>query len=193
MNGTQIALPGKATIQDGTAVAPSANCLALGSAKGGFYCVREGGPRDENRIRDFATGLSGPTRYLRFFTAISPASPSLLRALTGGIPGSDILVITDEQGAVVGHGMAADITAGGRPGVDIGLVIADTWQGQGLGTILLGLLARRAASRGARVLAVEVLPGNSRMLALLRRRWPNARSTWNGDAYALEADLAAAT
>ena len=69
-------------------------------------------------------------------------------------------------------------------------MIADAWQDQALGTVLLGLLARRAASRGARALAVEVLPGNSRMLALFSRHWPTARRTWNGDAIALSADLA---
>ena len=145
MSGTQMAVAPPATIHDGTAVVRSANCLAMGSAKAGSYCVREGGLEDESKIREFAAGLSVPTRYLRFFTAISPASPSLLRVLTGGTPGSDILVITDQHGAVVGHGMAADITADGRPGVDLGLVIADAWQGQGLGTVLLELLAQRAA------------------------------------------------
>ena len=190
MSGTQMAAAPTATTRDGTAVTRSAHCLAMGSATAGRYCVREGGPADESKIRAFAAGLSAPTRYLRFFTAISPASPGLLRVLTGGTPGSDILVITDQHGAVVGHGMAADITADGRPGVDLGLVIADAWQGQGLGTVLLELLAQRAASRGARALAVEVLPGNSRMLALFSRHWPSARRTWNGDAFALSADLA---
>jgi GNAT superfamily N-acetyltransferase len=190
MNGTQMTVAPTAAINDATAAAPSANCLALGSATAGNYCVREGGPGDEGGIREFAAGLSEPTRYLRFFSPIPAASPSVLRVLTGGIPGSDILVITDQQGAVIGHGMAADITADGRPAVDLGLVIADAWQGQGLGTVLLGLLAQRAASRGARALAVEVLPGNSRMLALLRRHWPNARRTWTGEAFALRADIA---
>ena len=184
-----MAVAPQAPVRDGTAVTPAANCLATGSAKAGSYCVREGGPDDEGRIREFAAGLSEPTRYFRFFTAISPASPSLLRVLAGEIPGSDILVITDQQGAVIGHGMTAGISADGRPGVDIGLVIADAWQGQGLGTVLLELLAQRAVSRGARALAVEVLPGNSRMLALLSRYWPNARPVWNGDALAMTADI----
>ena len=190
MNGTQMAVAPQAPIHDGTAVTPGANCLAMGSAKAGSYCVREGGLEDESKIREFAAGLSVPTRYLRFFTAISPASPGILRVLTGGIPGSDVLVITDQQGAVVGHGMATDITADGRPGVDLGLVLADAWQGQGLGAVLLGLLARRAASRGALAVAVEVLPGNSRMLALFSRHWPSAQRTWNGDAFALSGDIA---
>jgi GNAT superfamily N-acetyltransferase len=190
MNGTQMGAAPTATIDKAAAVTPSADCLAMGSAQPGSYYVREGGPQDESRIREFAAGLSEPTRYLRFFTPIPPVSPSVLRVLTGGIPGSDILVITDQHGAVIGHGMAADISADGRPGVDLGLVIADAWQGHGLGTVLLGLLAGRAASRGARALAVEVLPANSRMLALFSRHWPSARRTWNGDAFALSADIA---
>jgi GNAT superfamily N-acetyltransferase len=190
MNGTQMAAAPTATINKATAVTPSADCLAMGSAQAGSYCVRGGRPEDASKIREFAAGLSEPTRYLRFFTAMSPVSPSVLRVLTGGTPGSDILVITDQQGAVVGHGMATDISADGRPGVDLGLVIADAWQGQGLGTVLFELLVQRAASRGARALAVEVLPGNSRMLALFSRYWPNALRTWNGDAFALSADIA---
>ena len=190
MNGTQVAAAPRGTTGNATAATPGANCLAMGSARNGTYCVRESGPADESGIREFVAGLSEPTRYFRFFTAISPASPSLLRVLTGGVPGSDILVITDQRGAVVGHGIAAGVSADGRPGVDLALVIADAWQGQGLGTVLLELLARRAASRGARALEVEVLPGNARMLALFSRHWPSARRTWNGDAFTLSADLA---
>lgn len=190
MSGTQMPVAPTATVNSGTTGAPGANCLALGSVQAGSYYVREGGPGDESSIRAFATGLSETTRYLRLFTPISPSSPSFLRVLTGGIPGSDILVITDQQGTVVGHGIAVGITADGRPAVDLGLVIADAWQGQGLGSVLLELLTRRASSRGAHALAVEVLPANSRMLALFSRYWPNARRAWNGDAFALSADIA---
>ena len=51
MNGTQMAVAPQAPIHDGTAVTPSANCLAMGSARAGSYCVREGGPEDESKIR----------------------------------------------------------------------------------------------------------------------------------------------
>jgi len=164
MNGTQMDVAPQASIHDGTAVTPSANCLATGSARAGSYCVREGGPEDESKIREFAAGLSEPTRYLRFFTAISPARPSVLRVLTGGTPGSDILVITDQHGAVVGHGMAADISADGRPGVDLGLVIADAWQGQGLGTVLLELLAHVALDGCRAVLLEDHVERHARLL-----------------------------
>jgi ribosomal protein S18 acetylase RimI-like enzyme len=57
---------------------------------------------------------------------------------------------------------------------DIGLVIADKWQGQGLGSMLLRLLADRALERGVIALVLEVLHDNTRMLALIDRHWPQA-------------------
>lgn len=186
MNGTLIAAPGPRTRMTGT-------------ASTGSYCVRPGEPADAAAIRAFVTGLSVRTQYFRFFTAVSPPSPGLLRVLSGGQAGTDILVISDEKGTIIGHGMAVDITTGdiatggvtadGRPGVDIGLVVADSWQGQGLGTVLLRLLVARAASRGIRAVVVEVLPDNSRMLGIIDRHWPHAPRTWNGDAIRITADI----
>jgi GNAT superfamily N-acetyltransferase len=162
--------------------------LAVGAVPAGVYCVRPGGPADAEAIREFLACLSVQTRYFRFFTAIRPTA-GLLRILSGGTPGTDILVISDVNGAIVGHGMAADVTTG----VDVGLVVADSWQGQGLGTVLLRLLAARAAERGAGAVVVEVLPDNSRMLGLIDRHFPNARRTWNGDAISIVAGITRAS
>ena len=168
--------------------------LAIGAVPAGRYTVRAAGPADSEAIRDFLNRLSLQTRYFRFFTAIGPTA-GLLRILSGGTPGTDVLVISDATGAIVGHGMAADITtrdllADGRPGTDIGLIVADSWQGQGLGTALLRLLTARAAARGMAAVLVEVLPDNSRMLGLIDRNFPHARRTWNGDAISVKADIA---
>jgi GNAT superfamily N-acetyltransferase len=164
--------------------------LAVGAVSTGCYCVRAGGPADTDAIREFLTSLSPQTRYFRFFAALGP-TPGLLRVLSGGSPGTDILIISDGNGAIVGHGMAAPVTAGGRPGVDVGLVVADSWQGQGLGTLLLRLLVARAAERGIGTVLVEVLPENARMLGLMDRHFPLARRTWNGDAISVMADIPA--
>lgn len=159
-----------------TQVPPPATrpAVAAGTAPAGPYLVRPAGPEDDEAIRDFLCGLSVQTQYFRFFTAMSPPSRGLLRALTAGNPRADILLATSEEGAVIGHGMAVD-GAGERSGrADIGLVVADSWQGQGLGTLLLRLLARRAADRGVTDLVLDVLPDNSRMLGIVERRWPDA-------------------
>lgn len=70
--------------------------------------------------------------------------------------------------------MAADATVGGGLASNIGLVVTDRWQQQGLGRLLLSTLVGRAARRGVRSLVVDVLPDNHRMLGMIDRRWPGA-------------------
>jgi ribosomal protein S18 acetylase RimI-like enzyme len=138
--------------------------------------VRTASPQDADLIRAFLCGLSARSQYYRFFTTASPPSSSLLRALTGERTSgpADILVITDRQGDVIGHGMAVDAFQDGVLCSDIGLVIADNWQGHGLGTMLLDLLASRADARGVVALILDVLPENTRMLGIIDRHWRGA-------------------
>lgn len=135
--------------------------------------LREGHEDDSARIRQFVCGLSANSQYLRFFASVAPPSSGLLRVLCGGT-GADILLVTDESGTVVAHAMAADTAASGGLATNIGLVVADSWQQQGLGTLLLSTLIGRAARRGASSLVLDVLPSNDRMLGIIARRWPDA-------------------
>jgi ribosomal protein S18 acetylase RimI-like enzyme len=163
--------------------------LTQGSVPSGRYHVRTAGPDDATLIRDFVCGLSVRTQYFRFFTAVAPPSAGLLRALSGGSGRADILLVTDDSGTVVGHGMAADGQAGRTHTADIGLVIADCWQGQGLGTTLLRLLTERAAERGVEALVLDVLPDNRRMLGIIERRWPHGNWKRAPDAITITAEL----
>jgi GNAT superfamily N-acetyltransferase len=161
--------------------------------------VSEAGPDDAERIREFICRLSPRTQYLRFFTAVAPPSSSLLRALCRGRgsadgasgPGrADILLITDSAGQVIGHGMAVDDhTCRDAPSTEIGLVITDAWQGQGLGTTLLAFLARRAVDRGVPTLVMEILPDNERMLGIIGRRWPAAPRERTSDSIIVRAPI----
>jgi GNAT superfamily N-acetyltransferase len=143
--------------------------------------VRAATPEDAAGIRDFICGLSEQSQYLRFFASVAPPSAGLLRALTGGT-GADVLIVTDSAGRVLAHAMAADVTCGGEPAANIGLVVADGWQRRGLGALLLTTLVSRAAERGARLLVLDVLPGNRRMLGIIERRWPTAPQQRTRDA-----------
>lgn len=99
----------------------------------------------------------------------------MLRALAGGRRGVDALVAT-RNGAIIGHAMAADTTApDGAAVAEIGVVVADAWQGRGVGSRLLRTLAGRARARGATALAMDVLAENQRVLAMIAARWPDAR------------------
>jgi GNAT superfamily N-acetyltransferase len=140
--------------------------------------LRQAGPDDLTGIRDFVCALSPRSQHLRFFAAVAQPSTGLLRALCG-TGGADVLLVTDRDGTVIAHGMAADATVGDTAaghGLDsnIGLVVADAWQRCGIGTQLLDALAGRALGRGVTRLVLEVLPENRVMLGIIRRRWPEA-------------------
>ena len=161
--------------------------------------LRAAGPADTDRLRDFVCRPSPQSRYFRFFASVAPPSTGLLRALCGASGSADILLLTDSRGDVIGHGMAADARSsrhragshdrGSAHGAssssieaNIGLVIADEWQGCGLGTVLLGLLVSRAAGRGVDALVLDVLPANDRMRGIIARRWPDAPAERTRDA-----------
>ena len=52
---------------------------------------------------------------------------------------------------------------------DIGLVVADAWQGLGLGSLLLEEILRAGEQRGIHEFSADVLPDNRRALRLLAR------------------------
>jgi GNAT superfamily N-acetyltransferase len=151
--------------------------------------IRPAGDHDCEAIRSFVVGLSERSRYLRFFCSASPPSSTVLRGLCGAGRTTDALVAV-AQGAVVGHAMAADATGpGGGQVADIGLVVADRWQGRGVGSALAGCLVARAAARGVSVLAMDVLPENRPVLALISRTWPDAAFEFAPDAVTVRVRL----
>lgn len=152
--------------------------------------VRAADPQDAGPIREFVCRLSPHTQYLRFFAAVAPPSSSLVRALCGSNGRADVLLVTDGAGDVIGHGMAVDdCTDRGSVSTEIGLVVADSWQNRGLGTTLLGVLARRAADRGVPTMVMEVLPDNQRMLGIISRRWPDAPRERTADSIIVRAAI----
>jgi GNAT superfamily N-acetyltransferase len=144
--------------------------------------LRQADPADCAGIREFVCGLSPRTQRLRFFAAVAPPSTGLLRALCGSTGRADVLLVTDGDGTVIAHGMAADTPARGGLESSIGLVVADGWQQRGIGTQLIGALTTRAARRGVGSLVLEVLPDNHVMLGIISRRWPDARAERTSDA-----------
>jgi GNAT superfamily N-acetyltransferase len=98
----------------------------------------------------------------------------MLRTLAGERPGIDALVAT-RDGVIIGHAMAVDTAAPGGATADIGVVVADAWQGRGVGSGLMRTLATRAEARGATTLVMNVLAENHRVLAMIASRWPAAR------------------
>lgn len=144
---------------------------------------------DCDAIRSFVTGLSLRTRFLRFFTPVSPPSPAVLRGMRGAGRTSDVLVAT-HQGVIIAHAMAADsVSPEGCRVTDIGVVVTDRWQNRGIGSQLLDRLVARAVTRGVTVLVMDVLPENTQMLGMISRRWAGAGYELGADSVTVRVDM----
>ncbi|MCO5106123.1 MAG: GNAT family N-acetyltransferase [Burkholderiaceae bacterium] len=175
---------------------PTALIDRLPLADGRVVTIRPVLPQDAEATQRFVAGLSLETRYRRFQMGVSALPPRLLRHLTE-IDYADHLAllaaVVDDDGdeiQVADARYVADREPGDAealPGdADFALVVADDWQGLGLGSELVRRMARAARTRGLARLHGEVLATNAPMLGLLRRFGARVR-TRAGDARLVDA------
>ncbi|WP_084955506.1 GNAT family N-acetyltransferase [Thermoactinospora rubra] len=145
--------------------------------------IRSVRPDDETAITRFLAGLSLQTQTLRFFSGFHTPKPSLVRALMALDERRDALVATLE-GEIVGHAMSY---RGGAADVEVAVVVADQWQGCGIGPRLVDALLARAWLRGAVTVGMDVLGENRRVLRMIRRAWPEAKLTVSSGSVAVVA------
>ena len=129
--------------------------------------IRPARPDDLARVEDYLLGLSPETRRLRFWT-VAVNIGELARKIVDG-DGRDNLTLLvlrgGDQGTMIGGAQYSRID-GDR--AEIGMSVADEWQGKGIGSILLGQLAQGAAERGVGILVAQVLPENHGMIGVFR-------------------------
>jgi acyl-CoA synthetase (NDP forming)/RimJ/RimL family protein N-acetyltransferase len=131
---------------------------------GSTVAVRPIQAHDEAALAGFYGKLSLESQAFRFFT-----NPTDVRDIAKRLAISDfesqfgLAAIAGNE--LVGHAVYV-VTAGTR--AEIGLAIADAYQGRGLGILLLGRLAEAAAHAGIEVFTAVVKADNHRMLDLLR-------------------------
>jgi len=127
--------------------------------------VRPVRPSDAFELQRMLEGLSSESLHSRFF-----GRPNLERTaarLAEGSRGGDFAVVAEslDESSIVGHAGAFRLGAGRAEGA---FLVADAWQGRGLGPILLSNLLDAARERGIVTLVAEVLPSNRAMLAVFR-------------------------
>jgi acetyltransferase len=126
---------------------------------------------DAGAIQAFVRRLSTQSRTRRFFSAIHELDQASLARLTAPDDGRDSVLL-----ALAGDGSGDDIVAIGQYAGDpatrsceIAFVVADQWQGQGLGARLMGALLEHAQKAGFERVEGAVLVDNRPMLTLARR------------------------
>jgi acetyltransferase len=114
----------------------------------------------------FVASLSLRTRVQRFFFPARQLPRGLVRAIEEA--DEDHVFVLARHGAdIVGLGQYAAERSGAR--CEVALVVADSWQGRGLGSRLLARVLASAAHRGLREATIETKTTNGAMQSLARR------------------------
>jgi acetyltransferase len=152
-------------------------------ADGRPLLIRPLAARDAELLQDFIRGLSPHSRYQRFQSTLHELSPELLARLTNldYQRSMAFAAIVFEHGHRRMVGEARYAPAIDRPAaVEFGLAVSDTWQRQGLGTLLLEKLIRHSERSGIALIQGDVLHDNAAMLRLTRQLGFTARTHPDG-------------
>lgn len=127
-------------------------------------------PEDRAIEEAFVRDLSPVSRYLRFHSALPALTPEMTeRFIHVDYPDQMALIACIEE--IDGERQIA-VARWARPkgetAADLGIAVADAWQGKGLGTALLQRLLQLAEEAGIEQISADVLYENHRMRALAR-------------------------
>ena len=143
----------EATLRDGTRV-----------------IIRPIGPQDAEREQAFVRGLSPESRYFRFMNTLRELSPEMLDRFTHPDPAREVALVAlvDEGGQPKQVAVARCAAGAERDSCEFAVVVADAYQGRGLGSRLMEELIARARARGVPRIEGLVLTSNHPMLELMR-------------------------
>lgn len=83
-------------------------------------------------------------------------------------PGNDYILVAEREGKLIGEARLC-LFSGGEA-AEFCVLVADPWQGLGLGSSLTGAALEAARRLGVRRVVVEVVPENVRIVRLLEKR-----------------------
>ena len=153
-----------------TVWAADADAHTWAAADGTSVLVRPIEPGDFELERAFVARLSPRTRYQRLMSARTP-QPAELQRWTRIDPEREAALIAtvDSGGRERQVGVARYAMEDAEDDADFAIVIADEWQGRGLGAHLLSALIDLARRSGLRRLRGITFSENRPMLGLARR------------------------
>jgi RimJ/RimL family protein N-acetyltransferase len=118
--------------------------------------------------------LSSASRYMRFFSPKVRLSDAEIRYFLDIDHHAHEAIAAIDLASGEGIGVARYVVDKADPDVaEVSITVVDTHQGLGLGAVLLEFVAERAAEEGIGRLRAMVLSDNTRMLTLVRSRWPS--------------------
>ena len=147
MDASALDQPDRGLLRDGTSV--------------DFVVMR---PEDAERLLRFHDTLSSETTYLRYFSFHPELRPQELYRFTHVDHRDREAVVAVVAGEIVGVARFDRLET--PADAEVAFVVADSWQGRGLGTLLFERLAERARHLGIERFIAQTLAHNTRMLAV---------------------------
>ena len=140
--------------------------------------VRPVRPDDAAELDALMARCSLDTRYRRFFAPVRSLPFEYREGVLAGDPyRHDALVVQQPTGEIIA--LASLVAA--PAGAELGILVEDGWQRQGLGTTLVYELIDRARERGVRRMRATVLPTSSRLVRWLGGIVPMEHSALESD------------
>jgi acetyltransferase len=128
---------------------------------------------DGPAVQAFVARLSPRTSRRRFFRPVKALTPLALARVVEVDYARSMSIVAESDGRIVG--LAEYVAAPGEHSAEVAVVIADEWQGAGLGRVLFGALLAHAANQGLARLRGEAFADNAPILALTHRFGFSAR------------------
>lgn len=153
-------------------------------ADGTTLIVRPIRPEDAEIEQAFVRRLSARSRYFRFMHALHELTPQMLVRYTQIDYDREMALIAvkeEDDGGETQVAVARYTANPDRRSCEFALVVADEWQGHGIGTYLMRCLMEIAESRRLRTIEGEVLAENTPMLALMKHLGFTIRSSPEGE------------
>jgi len=137
------------------------------TVRGVRLAVRPMRPEDAELEQAFVNGLSERSRYQRFMQNLPSLTPRMLARFTQLDYDRELALVALHEGRFIAVGRYAPNPDGET--AEFALVVADAWQGKGLGRVLLERLCKYAKAAGYRALYGHILQANRAMLDLAQR------------------------
>lgn len=127
---------------------------------GSLVVVREYNNTDLSKLREFVNSLSDSSIQGRFMQNI-PRERAIDVLLSKGT--SSVIALRADK--IIAHG---SLYEKGKGNSEMGIIVDDRYQSQGLGTAILGLLAEHAVRSGTGEITTYVAPENYKMISAVK-------------------------
>jgi len=145
-------------------------------ADGSTVRLRPIRPTDGESITELHSRLSPDSVYLRFFSPLPRLAPTMLQRLVNVDYDDRMALVAEHAGRLVAVARYDRLDPSTE--AEAAFVVEDSWQGRGLGSLLLEHLAALAREHGVSRLIAHTLPHNNKMLGVFRDAGFDRHSTF---------------